>query len=377
VERTTYQAYGATESDYRPSRWDSFREDYKFTGKEEDIEIGLQYFEKRYYSPALNRFVSADPLAVSTIGRGDMNVYAYVHGRALYDTDPDGLEGERKKKGSQKKSSKNRKSKGSGGKKGGYPPEDAIMGTVEHIIIGHMYMARNPHRKVLLDKSIREIVSEYGLAMPKGSRSYAKDRPDIVDAGLRTGWTSSVGIDSATAELVEIKPRGSARKALKEVKAYKWMLEQSGISASLRPSDAAGMKGHVKLALFEVTWWSPDDGVIEYSFSLRFPFEAFYKQPVAERLPQEALNRNAVPETEPAAVPQGTPGVEPYAVGAMGTWKAASAMSGSFSGTIKSVGLWEAAGIGLSRLAGSLPTPVLFFETEEMRRQRTGESQLQ
>ncbi|MFO0570865.1 MAG: toxin TcdB middle/N-terminal domain-containing protein, partial [Polyangiaceae bacterium] len=51
VERGTYQAYGGTESDYRPGRWKGFREDYGFTGKEEDVEVGLQYFGKRYYAP--------------------------------------------------------------------------------------------------------------------------------------------------------------------------------------------------------------------------------------------------------------------------------------------------------------------------------------
>lgn len=42
VERGTYQAYGATESDYRADRRQSFGEDYRFTGKQEDIEVGLQ-----------------------------------------------------------------------------------------------------------------------------------------------------------------------------------------------------------------------------------------------------------------------------------------------------------------------------------------------
>ncbi len=50
VERTTYEAYGSTESDYRPARWSAFREDYKFTGKESDVEVGLTYFGKRFLS---------------------------------------------------------------------------------------------------------------------------------------------------------------------------------------------------------------------------------------------------------------------------------------------------------------------------------------
>jgi RHS repeat-associated protein len=89
VEAATYQAYGATDSDYRPDRWKSFREDYRFTGKEEDVEVGLQYFGKRYYAPSLGRWASADPLTVHSLG-SDPNAYAYVHGRPLIAVDPAG-----------------------------------------------------------------------------------------------------------------------------------------------------------------------------------------------------------------------------------------------------------------------------------------------
>ncbi len=91
VERGTYMAYGQAESDYRPARWGQFREDYKFTGKEEDVEVGLQYFGKRFLSAQLNRWVSADPLTIHGIGE-DINAYAYVHGRVLSATDPLGLQ---------------------------------------------------------------------------------------------------------------------------------------------------------------------------------------------------------------------------------------------------------------------------------------------
>ena len=94
VEATTYQAYGATESDYRPDRWANFREDYRFTGKEEDVEVGLQFFGKRYLNPLLGRWVSADPLAVHVPGEADFNLYAYVSGRALQLVDPLGLQSE-------------------------------------------------------------------------------------------------------------------------------------------------------------------------------------------------------------------------------------------------------------------------------------------
>jgi RHS repeat-associated protein len=92
VERGAYMAYGQADSDYRPARWDSFREDYRFTGKEEDVEVGLDYFGKRFFAPGLGRWASADPLTVHTYG-ADANAYAYVSGRLLAATDRAGLAG--------------------------------------------------------------------------------------------------------------------------------------------------------------------------------------------------------------------------------------------------------------------------------------------
>jgi RHS repeat-associated protein len=90
VQRTSYTAYGATDSDYRPARWDGYREPYRFSGKEDDIEVGLTYLGARYYAAALGRFISPDPLALHSPGKGDINVYAYVHGRTYVAIDPDG-----------------------------------------------------------------------------------------------------------------------------------------------------------------------------------------------------------------------------------------------------------------------------------------------
>ena len=61
------------------------REDYRFTGKEEDVEVGLPYFGKRYLSPFIGRWVSADPLALHGLTKDDPNLYAYVHGQVLKD----------------------------------------------------------------------------------------------------------------------------------------------------------------------------------------------------------------------------------------------------------------------------------------------------
>lgn len=91
VERTTYQPYGAVESDYRPAKWKMFREPYKFTGKEEDIEVGATYFGARYYQPYLGRFMSADPLTIHGLG-SDLNPYAYVGGQVMTHVDPFGLD---------------------------------------------------------------------------------------------------------------------------------------------------------------------------------------------------------------------------------------------------------------------------------------------
>jgi RHS repeat-associated protein len=93
VERSTYLSSGAADSDYRPARWDSFREDYRFTGKEEDVEVGLAYFGKRFYAPGLGRWISPDPLALHGLG-ADANLYSYVKGRLLYVTDLTGLAGD-------------------------------------------------------------------------------------------------------------------------------------------------------------------------------------------------------------------------------------------------------------------------------------------
>jgi len=89
VENATYQAYGSTESNYRPERWGSFREPVKFSGKEEDVEVGLAYFGARYLSLGLGRWMSPDLVTLHDL-KGDPNPYAYAHGRPIVAIDPDG-----------------------------------------------------------------------------------------------------------------------------------------------------------------------------------------------------------------------------------------------------------------------------------------------
>jgi RHS repeat-associated protein len=91
VERSTYDAFGNDESDYRSTRWENFRESFRFTGKEYDAQVGLHYFGARYYSAHLGRWLSPDPLAIHGLG-ADLNPYAYVHGNVLSSVDPFGLD---------------------------------------------------------------------------------------------------------------------------------------------------------------------------------------------------------------------------------------------------------------------------------------------
>ena len=90
VERRSYQAYGGIDAEYQADAWKGFREEYGFTGKEADLEMGLTYFGARYYSPELGRFISPDPLAIHSLS-ADLNPYAYVSGRVAAATDPHGL----------------------------------------------------------------------------------------------------------------------------------------------------------------------------------------------------------------------------------------------------------------------------------------------
>lgn len=65
---------------------------YRYTGKERDDETGLSYHQARYYVPWLARWASADPAA--TID--GLNLYRYVSGNPIADTDRTGTQGDSK-----------------------------------------------------------------------------------------------------------------------------------------------------------------------------------------------------------------------------------------------------------------------------------------
>jgi RHS repeat-associated protein len=70
---------------------------YKFTGKERDAESGLDYFEARYYSSTMGRFMSPDwsakeePVPYAKLDDPQsLNLYAYAGNNPLARIDPDG-----------------------------------------------------------------------------------------------------------------------------------------------------------------------------------------------------------------------------------------------------------------------------------------------
>ena len=61
---------------------------FLFTGQRFDSETGLYYFKRRYYSPALGRFLSRDPIGLT---KDDSNLLSYVAENPARRTDPTGL----------------------------------------------------------------------------------------------------------------------------------------------------------------------------------------------------------------------------------------------------------------------------------------------
>jgi RHS repeat-associated protein len=71
----------------RPAFWEDS------TGKERDVETGLDFFFARYYSGAQGRFLSPDPenAGASHEDPQSWNAYAYARNNPLLYTDPDGM----------------------------------------------------------------------------------------------------------------------------------------------------------------------------------------------------------------------------------------------------------------------------------------------
>ncbi|HFQ92974.1 MAG TPA: RHS repeat-associated core domain-containing protein [Anaerolineae bacterium] len=61
-----------------------------FTGQRENMDLGLYYYNARYYAPYLNRFLSADTLVPDPQNPQSLNRYACVLNRPLNFSDPTG-----------------------------------------------------------------------------------------------------------------------------------------------------------------------------------------------------------------------------------------------------------------------------------------------
>jgi len=82
VERTLYYPFGGHR--------EGGTEQYTFTGKEFDTEIGLYYFEARYYNPQTFVFTQADSVIPNVYNPQALNRYSYCYNNPLKYTDPDG-----------------------------------------------------------------------------------------------------------------------------------------------------------------------------------------------------------------------------------------------------------------------------------------------
>jgi RHS repeat-associated protein len=65
----------------------SFVNPYRYTGRDYDLETGLQYSRARYYDPSIGRFINEDPLRYG----GGFNFYVYVWNDPIDLNDPFGL----------------------------------------------------------------------------------------------------------------------------------------------------------------------------------------------------------------------------------------------------------------------------------------------
>jgi RHS repeat-associated protein len=92
VEEAANYPFGAPRTAYRPR---GVREDYQFTQKERDAESAFHYFEARYLSAGIGRFISVDPVALALPAAHLRNpqrfhAYAYAGNHPVIAHDPSG-----------------------------------------------------------------------------------------------------------------------------------------------------------------------------------------------------------------------------------------------------------------------------------------------
>ncbi|MBI5492888.1 MAG: RHS repeat-associated core domain-containing protein [Deltaproteobacteria bacterium] len=83
VESYRYTAYGLT-----TKTGDIVNNNFRFTGREFDPEIGIYYYRARYYDPGTGRFITKDPIGFA----GGVNLYLYTGNNPVNRIDPLGLD---------------------------------------------------------------------------------------------------------------------------------------------------------------------------------------------------------------------------------------------------------------------------------------------
>jgi RHS repeat-associated protein len=81
IGRISYDGFGKIVSDTTGASADR----YKYTGREWDSVVSLQYNRARYYDPAIGKWTSTDPLAFNA---GDGNLYRYCGNGPTIGLDP-------------------------------------------------------------------------------------------------------------------------------------------------------------------------------------------------------------------------------------------------------------------------------------------------
>ncbi|NOU26338.1 MAG: RHS repeat-associated core domain-containing protein [Polyangiaceae bacterium] len=200
VENRTYRPYGDEEQDYRTARWQNLREDYGFTGKESDVEVGLIYFGKRFLVPSLGRWLNPDPLALHAPGKADLNLYAYVRGRVFASIDPLGLADESRKDSQQTSSSELKNQRSSAEDRAADATVADNQSSAEALTNGK---ASVPASSVSVQSSVAQVKttleqhpqSAEGAKRREAERNdalYKKDRAD--DAAMPTGLSSYIPV---------------------------------------------------------------------------------------------------------------------------------------------------------------------------------------
>jgi RHS repeat-associated protein len=85
LDQLSYDGYGNILTETNSANGDRF----KYTARDWDSEIGLQYNRARYYDPKAGRWISLDPI---TFRGGDANLYRYVRSAPVQLTDGAGLD---------------------------------------------------------------------------------------------------------------------------------------------------------------------------------------------------------------------------------------------------------------------------------------------